>query len=68
MAGMMNGTSKYVPAVETKSKDVLFTRDTRCIVYGMQNRAVQLMLDFDHMCGRPKPSVCGLVHKNPCSV
>jgi ATP citrate (pro-S)-lyase len=40
---------------------VTSTADTTCIVYGMQNRAVQGMLDFDYMCKRKKPSVSAMV-------
>lgn len=39
----------------------LFTPETRCIVYGMQPRAVQGMLDFDYMCNRARPSVAAMV-------
>lgn len=39
-----------------------FTDKTRCIVYGLQTRAVQGMLDFDFMCKRPKPSVAAVVY------
>ena len=38
-----------------------FSSSTRCIVYGMQQRAVQGMLDFDFMCKREKPSVAAMV-------
>jgi len=34
---------------------------TRCVVYGLQNRAVQGMLDFDYMCKREKPSVAAMI-------
>lgn len=34
---------------------------TRCIVYGLQQRAVQGMLDFDYLCKRPTPSVAALI-------
>lgn len=34
---------------------------TRCIVYGLQNAAVQGMLDFDFMCSRKIPSVACMV-------
>jgi ATP citrate (pro-S)-lyase len=34
---------------------------TTCIVYGLQIRAIQGMLDFDHQCGRKKPSVSAMV-------
>ena len=39
-----------------------FTKDTRCIVYGLQQRAVQGMLDFDFMCKRSRPSVAAMVY------
>lgn len=39
----------------------LFHPDTRCIVYGMQQRAVQGMLDFDWLCKRERPSVACMV-------
>jgi len=38
-----------------------FTKDTRCIVYGMQTKAVQQMMDFDFMCKRKKPSVAAMI-------
>jgi ATP-citrate lyase alpha-subunit len=41
---------------------LLFSKDTRSIVYNMQTRAVQRMLDFDYLSGREKPSVAGLVN------
>jgi len=41
---------------------LLFSDKTRCIVYNMQTRAVQRMLDFDYLCGRKTPSVAGLVN------
>lgn len=34
---------------------------TRCIVYGLQQRAVQGMLDFDYLCKRKKPSVAAMI-------
>jgi len=40
---------------------VTSTPETRAIVYGMQMRAVQGMLDFDYMCKRKKPSVESMV-------
>lgn len=39
-----------------------FTKKTRAIVYGMQPRAVQGMLDFDFMCKRETPSVAAMVY------
>ena len=38
-----------------------FTSLTRCVVYGLQHRAVQGMLDFDFMCGPLKPSVAVMI-------
>ena len=45
-------TPKGHPAAPAGTKHTLVTAtpDTTCIVYGMQNRAVQGMLDFDYMC------------------
>jgi len=40
---------------------VTSTPETTSIVYGMQNRAVQGMLDFDYLCQRKKPSVEAIV-------
>ena len=37
------------------------TKSTQCVVYGLQIRAVQGMLDFDFMCKREKPSVSCMV-------
>lgn len=36
---------------------------TRAIVYGMQTRAVQNMLDFDYICRRRQPSVAAIVYE-----
>jgi ATP-citrate lyase alpha-subunit len=41
---------------------MLFSNKTRSIVYNMQTKAVQRMLDFDYLCGRKIPSVAGLVN------
>jgi ATP citrate (pro-S)-lyase len=40
---------------------VRMTSNTRCIVYGMQQRAVQGMLDFDYLCKRKTPSVAAMI-------
>lgn len=40
----------------------LFTNETKAIVWGMQNRAVQGMLDFDHVCSRKSPSVVAMTY------
>lgn len=45
-----------------KPKFSLFSNETRAFVYGMQPRAVQGMLDFDHVCGRKRASVAGMIY------
>ncbi|KAI3648822.1 hypothetical protein MP228_006676 [Amoeboaphelidium protococcarum] len=39
-----------------------FTKQTKSFIYGMQPRAVQGMLDFDHMCKREAPSVAAMIY------
>jgi ATP-citrate lyase alpha-subunit len=40
---------------------VLFDNNTAAIVFGNQQKAVQRMMDFDYLCGRPTPSVACVV-------
>ncbi|GCB71119.1 hypothetical protein scyTo_0005846 [Scyliorhinus torazame] len=40
----------------------LFSRHTKSIIWGMQTRAVQGMLDFDYVCSRDEPSVAAMVY------
>jgi len=40
----------------------LFHKKTQAIVYGMQTKAVQGMLDFDYTCRRENPSVVAMVY------
>lgn len=40
----------------------LFTSETKSIVWGMQTRAVQSMLDFDFVCRRKEPSVVAMIY------
>lgn len=40
----------------------MFTKSTKSIVWGMQTRAVQSMLDFDFICRREEPSVVAMVY------
>ena len=44
------------------SSPELFSKETRSIVYGYQQNAIQRMLDFDVACGREKPSVAAIVN------
>lgn len=46
---------------ETLSRQ-MFHDKTKAIVWGMQNRAVQGMLDFDYVCRRSEPSVVAIVY------
>lgn len=57
-AAPMHGDVKQKPNEWFK----LFNEHTRCIVYGMQPRAVQGMLDFDYLCKREVPSVASMVY------
>ncbi|KAL0277266.1 UNVERIFIED_CONTAM: hypothetical protein PYX00_004614 [Menopon gallinae] len=40
----------------------MFTTKTKAIIWGMQTRAVQSMLDFDFVCRRSEPSVVAMVY------
>lgn len=40
----------------------LFGNHTKSIIWGMQTRAVQGMLDFDYVCSREEPSVAAMVY------
>ena len=39
-----------------------FDASTRSLVYGLQPRAIQGMLDFDYSCGRKTPSVAAMIY------
>jgi len=57
--------SDFVVVEETnanKSKSQLFCKTSKAIVWGMQQRAVQGMLDFDYVCQRKEPSVRAMVY------
>jgi ATP citrate (pro-S)-lyase len=51
-----------VKKVKGDGGQVPFDRETRSFIYGMQPRAVQGMLDFDHMCKRSRPSVAAMIY------
>lgn len=46
----------------TKSSLHLFTSGTKAIIWGLQSRAVQGMIDFDYVCSRQSPSVVAMVY------
>jgi len=52
-------TSGTTPSDSTVS---LFSKSTRAIIWGLQSRAVQGMMDFDYVCGREQPSVACMVY------
>lgn len=51
-----------VDSESVNSSTVLFTKNTKAIVWGLQHRAVQGMLDFDYVCQRKEPSVQAMVY------
>lgn len=53
--------SDYVP-VNSEDVKPLFSCNTKSIIWGMQNKAVQGMLDFDHVCSRKEPSVVAMIY------
>jgi len=65
---LTNGTTDAVSVEQTEQiqsgQEVkpLFTNRTKSIVWGMQNKAVQGMLDFDHVCSRKEPSVVAMIY------
>ncbi|XP_076808864.1 ATP-citrate synthase-like isoform X2 [Clavelina lepadiformis] len=56
-----NGNALKKAVVETADKP-MFTNKTRAIIWGLQSRAVQGMLDFDFVCSRKKPSAAAMVY------
>ncbi|KZC11787.1 PREDICTED: ATP-citrate synthase [Dufourea novaeangliae] len=49
-------------SVDGTTNKQLFSSKTRAIIWGMQTRAVQSMLDFDFVCRRSEPSVAAIVY------
>ena len=58
------GTPEVTSTKEQNGKQpvALFTKATKAIVWGMQARAVQGMLDFDYVCSRSEPSVVAMIY------
>lgn len=57
----------YVPVcflsfISVVKATTLFSKHTKAIVWGMQTRAVQGMLDFDYVCSREQPSVAAMIY------
>lgn len=59
---LSGGQSEEGGASLGASKASIFTKGTRSFVYGMQQRAVQGMLDYDYICKRSAPSVAALIY------
>jgi len=53
---------RNIDVVDSVDSRQLFTNKTRSIIWGMQTRAVQSMLDFDFVCRRSEPSVAAIVY------
>ncbi|KOC69415.1 ATP-citrate synthase [Habropoda laboriosa] len=53
---------KTSDSVDGSAHKQLFSNKTRAIIWGMQTRAVQSMLDFDFVCRRSEPSVAAIVY------
>ena len=39
----------------------LFDKNTQAIIFGLQQNAIQRMLDFDYVCERETPSIVAIV-------
>ncbi|XP_064171856.1 ATP-citrate synthase-like [Anguilla rostrata] len=50
------------PGFPPAKASTLFSEHTKSIVWGMQTRAVQGMLDFDYVCSREEPSVAAMLY------
>ncbi len=46
---------------EKRPDYILFDRNTRAVVFGYQQAAIQRMLDFDYVCRRAEPSIACIV-------
>lgn len=53
---------QHKQTVKTGEYQQMFGNRTKAIVWGMQTRAVQSMLDFDFICRRDEPSVVAMVY------
>lgn len=51
-----------VSSLPVAKATTLFSKQTKSIVWGMQTRAVQGMMDFDYVCSRDEPSVAAMVY------
>ncbi|KAG7279114.1 hypothetical protein CRUP_004057 [Coryphaenoides rupestris] len=62
-AAAPSSPARNTKTVATAAKPTnLFSKHTKSLVWGMQTRAVQGMLDFDYVCSREEPSVAAMVY------
>jgi len=55
--------TKTKPKPKKNKKDyIIMDKNTKAIVFGFQQRAIQRMLDFDYICRRDEPSVTVIVN------
>ncbi|KAI4895234.1 hypothetical protein NFI96_028004 [Prochilodus magdalenae] len=62
LANDVTPAKKAKPGGPPAKATTLFSNHTKSIVWGMQTRAVQGMLDFDYVCSREEPSVAAMVY------
>ncbi|XP_068220255.1 ATP-citrate synthase-like isoform X1 [Palaemon carinicauda] len=55
-------TKEHSSSEEKDGSKQLFNKNSKAIIWGMQTRAVQGMLDFDFVCSRLEPSVSAMVY------
>jgi succinyl-CoA synthetase alpha subunit len=55
-------TKKQKKGNAKKADYILMHKNTKSIVFGYQQRAIQRMLDFDYICRREEPSVVAIVN------
>ena len=55
------GTVSSGADIATANSKSLMTKTTTSFVFGRQLKAIQGMLDFDYVCRRETPSVCGII-------
>ncbi len=59
----MTKTKKPKSKPKKQKKDyIIMDKNTKAIVFGFQQRAIQRMLDFDYICRREEPSVVVIVN------
>lgn len=60
--GDQEATTSTAASAAAEAASSLFNKTTRAIIWGLQTRAVQGMMDFDYVCRRSQPSVAAMVY------